>query len=441
MAGDGRRGPGGYADPAPTPDTDRPAELTVSASPTPDLYPVPSLDALVERVTDAVERHREDLLEWRRQVHRNPEVSWQEHRTTALVTEVLEGAGLTVRPLPGSGAVVDLGAEDPRVRIALRGDLDALPIDERTDLPFASRRPGFCHACGHDVHTVGVVGAGLALAEVQDGLRALGLGVRLIFQPAEETVPGGAQKIIELGGLEGVDRILALHCDPSIDVGTIGLKVGPITAASDSIHVTLTGRGGHTSRPHLTQDLTFALGKVITEVPAALSRRLDPRSGTALVWGAVRAGTVANVIPATGECVGTLRMLDSETWATTGAVIEEIVQAVVSPYGVTAQVRHVRGVPPVDNDSRAVAALTAAASAVVGPGSVVPTKQSLGGEDLGWYLREVPGAMARLGTRTPGGPTYELHQGDLVVDEEATVIAARLLATAALTSVGDDGLV
>src|SRR5690606_39007613 len=130
---------------------------------TPDLHPVPSLDALVERVSDAVERRREDLLEWRRQVHRNPEVSWQEHRTTALVTEVLEGAGLTVRPLPGSGAVVDLGAEDPRVRIALRGDLDALPIDERTDLPFASRRPGFCHACGHDVHTVGVVGAGLAL--------------------------------------------------------------------------------------------------------------------------------------------------------------------------------------------------------------------------------------------------------------------------------------
>lgn len=441
MARDGRDGTAGYPDPVPAPETERSVESAVSVSPTPDLRPVPSLDRLVREVTDAVERHREALLDWRRQIHRNPEVSWQEHRTTALVTEVLEDAGLAVRPLPGSGAVVDLGAADPRVRIALRGDLDALPVEERTGLPFASRRPGFCHACGHDVHTVGVLGAGLALAGIQDELRDLGLGVRLIFQPAEETVPGGAQKIIELGGLEGVDRILALHCDPSIDVGTIGLKVGPITAASDSIHVTLTGRGGHTSRPHLTQDLTFALGKVITEVPAALSRRLDPRSGTALVWGAVRAGTVANVIPATGECVGTLRMLDSETWATTGAVIEEIVQAVVAPYGVDARVRHVRGVPPVDNDSRAVAALTAAATAVVGPSAVVPTKQSLGGEDLGWYLREVPGAMARLGTRKPGGPTYELHQGDLVVDEESTLIAARLLATSALTSVGADGLV
>jgi amidohydrolase len=441
MARDGRDTAAGYPEPVPTVDFERSAEPTVSASPAPELRPAPSLDHLVERVRATVERRRDDLVGWRRQVHRNPEVSWQEHRTTALVTEVLEGAGLTVRPLPGSGALVDLGAEEPRVRIALRGDLDALPVEERTGLPFASRRPGFCHACGHDVHTVGVLGAGLALAEIEDELRSLGLAVRLIFQPAEETVPGGAQKIIELGGLEGVDRILALHCDPSIDVGTIGLKVGPITAASDSIHVTLRGRGGHTSRPHLTQDLTFALGKVITEVPAALSRRLDPRSGVALVWGAVRAGTVANVIPATGECVGTLRMLDSETWATTGAVIEEIVRAVVAPYGVDAQVRHVRGVPPVDNDSRAVAALTAAASMVVGPTAVVPTKQSLGGEDLGWYLQQVPGAMARLGTRTPGGPTYELHQGDLVVDEEATLVAARLLATAALTSVGPDGLV
>ena len=407
----------------------------------PTSAPVPATDNLIERAVAAVESRREETLALRRDVHSHPEVSWQEHRTTSVVMERLEAAGVRVRAMAGSGAVADLGAPEPRVRIALRGDLDALPIEEETGLPFASRQQGVSHACGHDVHTVGVLAAGLALASLQDRLEAMSLGVRLIFQPAEETIPGGAVAVREAGWVEGVDRILAVHCDPSIDVGTIGLKVGPITAASDSVHVTLSGRGGHTSRPHLTQDLTFALGKVMTDVPAALSRRLDPRSGTALVWGAVRAGTVANVIPSRGECVGTLRMLDSETWATTGPLIEEIVHAVVSPYGVRAEVRHVKGVPPVDNDQASISAMTAAAGAVLGPAAVVPTKQSLGGEDLGWLLTDVPGAMARLGTRTPGGETHELHQGDLVVHEESVLIAAKFLAAATLSSVGPDGLV
>ncbi len=387
---------------------------------------------LADQVNAAVEALRPSLLRWRQELHAHPEVSWQEHRTTAVITEHLTAAGISVTPLPGSGAVADLGSAEPTRRIALRADLDALPVDEATGLEFASRNPGVCHACGHDVHTVGVLGAGLALASVEEELVRCGIGVRLIFQPAEETIPGGALKVISTGALEGVDRLYAVHCDPSIDVGTVGLRVGAITAASDSVHVMLTGRGGHTSRPHLTQDLTYALGKVITDVPAVLSRRMDPRSGTALVWGAVRAGTVPNVIPASGECVGTLRMLDAQTWDTTGPLIDEIVQSVVSPYGVQATVRHIKGVPPVVNDAGAVAVFEAAARSVISEEAVVPTPQSLGGEDLGWYLTEVPGAMARLGTRTPGGPTFELHQGDLVVDEESVMHAAKLLAAVAL---------
>ncbi|USQ77206.1 amidohydrolase [Ornithinimicrobium cryptoxanthini] len=413
--------------------------MTLHTTP-PASAPLPTPEALVEDVVEWVETHRGEIIALRRDLHEHPEVSWQEHRTTSVVIERLEAVGVMVTSMAGTGAIADLGASEPRVRIALRADLDALPLDEETGLPFASRQQGVCHACGHDVHTAGVLAAGLALASLQDRLESMGVGVRLIFQPAEESIPGGAHKVVEDGWLEGVDRVLAVHCDPSIDVGTIGLKVGPITAASDSVHVTLTGRGGHTSRPHLTQDLTYALGKVITEVPAALSRRMDPRSGTALVWGAVRAGTVANVIPSRGEVVGTLRMLDSETWVTTGPLIEEIVHAVVSPYGVTAEVRHVRGVPPVDNDAASVAAMTAAVGSVLGPTAVVPTRQSLGGEDLGWLLTDIPGAMARLGTRTPGGPTHELHQGDLIVDEESVLIAGKFLAAAVLSSVGPDGL-
>ena len=396
-------------------------------------------------VVETVGRHVEDmadrLLELRRVVHQQPELSWHEMRTTALVTEVLTDAGVRVTPLPGTGAVADLGDPDPRVRVALRADLDALPLDESTGLPFASRAQGVCHACGHDVHTVGVLGAGLALKAVEEELVRRRIGVRLLFQPAEETIPGGAHAVMEHGGLDGVDRLLAVHCDPSIDVGTVGLRVGPITAASDSVRVSLSGRGGHTSRPHLTQDLTYALGKVVTEVPAVLSRRLDPRDGATLVWGMVRSGSAPNIIPTRAECTGTLRILDAEAWQSTGPLIEEIVHSVVAPYGVTAEVTYVKGVPPVDNDNDAVVALSKATMTLLGAHAVVPTKQSMGGEDLGWYLTQVPGAMARLGTRTPGGPTHELHQGDLVVDERAVVVAAQVLAGSVLTSVGPEGLV
>lgn len=390
-------------------------------------------DDLVARCAAAIDDMRASLIDVRHEVHRHPEVSWQEHRTTALILNTLRDTGMRMTPLPGSGVIVDVGADNPERRIALRADLDALPIDEVTGLDFASVNPGVAHACGHDLHTVAVLGAGLALAGMNEELVARGLAIRLLFQPAEESMPGGAHAMIDAGAINDIDYLYAVHCDPSLDVGKVGLKAGPITAASDSIKVTLSGRGGHTSRPHLTSDLTFALGKVITEVPAILSRRLDPRSGTALVWGAVRAGSAPNVIPASGECVGTLRMLDSATWDNTSGLIEEIVHAVVRPYGVHATVRHVKGVPPVDNDAAAVETFTAAARAVIGPQSPVPTAQSLGGEDLGWYLLQVPGAMARLGTRTPGGPTYELHQGDLVVDDEAVVHAAKLLAAVALS--------
>jgi amidohydrolase len=206
----------------------------------------------------------------------------------------------------------------------------------------------------------------------------------------------------------------------------VGLREGPVTAACDRVVVTLTGRGGHTSRPHLTEDLTFALAKVVTEVPAVLSRRIDPRIGFALVWGTVHAGQAANVIPSSGEVAGTLRMLDAEAWRRMGPLLERVVEQVVSPYAVSATVDHAPGVPPVVNDAGAIEVLR---EAVSGTGAdAVPTQQSMGGEDFSWYLEALPGAMARLGTRTPGGPTYDLHRGDLVIDEEAVAVGAKVLA-------------
>jgi len=373
-----------------------------------------------------------ELVEFRRDLHAHPELSHAEARTTGRVAARLTAAGVRVTVLTGTGLVADIGPVDPAYRVALRADMDALPVTERTGLPFTSQSEGVCHACGHDVHVAAVLGAGLALQEHADTLVARGLGVRLIFQPAEEVTPGGALGVIEQGGIEGVDAIFGIHCDPTLDVGTVGLRAGPLTAATDSVTIRLDGRGGHTSRPHLTEDLIYALGKVVTDVPAALSRRVDPRAGVALVWGTIHSGSAENVIPSTGTVSGTLRMLDAQVWETIGPLLEELVHAVVSPYAVSATIQHGRGAPPVVNDPVSVARLRSAAELMLGPHAPAPTPQSLGGEDFAWYLQVVPGAMARMGTRTPGGATYDLHQGDLVVDERAVAMGARLLLGAAL---------
>jgi amidohydrolase len=375
-----------------------------------------------------------ELIEFRRDLHAHPELSWAEERTSAVIAKRLDEAGLKPRALPRNGMVVDIGS-GPGPLIALRADLDALPVDDRTNDPWASTVAGVAHACGHDVHASALLGAGLALAAIADRLPGR---VRLVFQPAEEIMPGGALMSIEAGAVDGVSRIFGLHADPGLDVGTVGLREGPLTGAADSLDVLLSGKGGHTSRPHLTEDLTFALGKLVTELPAVLSRRLDPRAGVSVVWGMVRAGSAVNVIPATGRAGGTVRMLDAVAWADAEELIRDTIDQIVEPYGVRPTVTYVRGVPPVVNEHRSTTLLGQAVEAVLGEGGHVSTSQSLGGEDFAWYLESVPGAMARLGTRTPGGPTYDLHQGDLRVDERAIGVGASVLAAAALTSMVTD---
>ncbi len=380
-------------------------------------------------VDAAVEECAAELTALRRDLHAHPELSWREIRTTALVESWLSRHGWRVTPLPRTGLIAEIGETGPIV--ALRADLDALPVADLTDDPWSSTVEGVTHACGHDVHTTALVGAAVAIARVHQ-LGLLGGQVRLLFQPAEEVMPGGALSLIEQGALVGVDRIFGLHCDPSLDVGKVGLREGPITGAADHLEVTLSGSGGHTSRPHLTEDLTYALAKVVTELPAILSRRLDPRAGVSVVWGIVRAGSAHNVIPATGRIGGTVRMLDAVAWSEAEKLVPVLVEQIVAPYGVAAQVDYQRGVPPVVNDVESIVLLGHAVEKVLGLSGHVPTQQSLGGEDFGWYLDRVAGAMGRLGTRTPGGRTYDLHQGNLRVDERAVAIGAKVLANVAV---------
>jgi amidohydrolase len=384
--------------------------------------------------------HEAELVEFRRDLHANPETGYAEHRTTRRVALRLAAAGLRPVILPkGTGLVVDIGTDtySERSVVALRADIDALPMSDEKQVPYASVVPGVCHACGHDVHTTILLGTGLFLA-AQAAAGLLPGRVRLIFQPAEE-IGTGALDVLSAGGIAPVGRIFALHCDPRLDAGQLGVRTGAITAACDKIEVRVTGPGGHTARPHLTADLVYALGKIVTELPAMLSRRVDPRSSLSLVWGQVSAGNAPNAIPDIGIASGTIRTLDEEAWHSAPDLLKVLIDSVASAYGVSAELVYSRNVPPTVNEATSVEMFTAAGEAVLGPGGVVHTPQSLGGEDFAWYLESVPGALARLGTRVPGsGDAFDLHQPTFDIDERAIGVGVRVMAATALTALWDE---
>jgi amidohydrolase len=387
-------------------------------------------------VDEWVVERQQQLVAVRRHLHAHPELAYAEFETTSFLEQRLRNAGLTPRRLPtGTGLVVEVGSGGGAglPTVVLRGDIDALPLADLKDVPYASTREGHCHACGHDVHTTVVLGAALALASLDE----LPGTVRCVFQPAEETVPGGATEVVAAGVLDGASRAFALHCDPSIPVGTIGLRTGSITAACDRIDVTLTGPGGHTARPQLTVDLVDALGRLVTDVPALLSRQVDPRAGMSLVWGAVNAGVAANAIPQRGQLRGTVRVLDREMWKDAEGLLRALVERVAATTGAGCEVDYVRGVPPVVNDPRAVALMRSAALETVGSDSLRLSPQSMGGEDFGWFADVLPIALARLGTNGGGAP-LDLHRGTFDVDERAIGVGVRLMARVALHALAAD---
>ena len=403
-----------------------------------------STSSRLQVITEETDRLYEDLVALRRDIHAHPEVGHEEYRTTQLVVDTLARAGLHAEVLSvGTGAICDIlpadsPADGPRQNlVGLRADLDALPITDGKNVPYRSRTDGICHACGHDVHTTIVLGTGLVLARLRDqGL--LNRSVRLIFQPAEETSPGGALDAIASGALEGVSEVYALHCDPRTEVGKIAHRVGPITSAVDQVVVTVTGSGGHTSRPHLTADVIGALGAIATETQLLLSRRVDPRSGLSLMWGRIHAGSAPNAIPQVGVIEGTLRALDEDGWRKAQGLLGELVNQIVAPFGAGVEVSLTAGVPPAVNHQLGVERLSEAARSVLGPAGVAVTDQSLGGEDFAWMLQQVPGAMARLGVRPVGQDLVpDIHQPAFDVDERCIRVGVATLAAVA-SRPGDD---
>ena len=361
-----------------------------------------------------------EMVELRRDIHRHPEVGWHEFRTTARVADTLRSHGLdpVVRE-EGTGLVVEVGRGEPMV--GFRADLDGLTVHEEGRPEYRSTVPGLMHGCGHDAHTAIGTGIAVVLSRIDD----LPGRVRIVFQPAEEQLPSGAMTLVEEGVQDGLASILAFHVDPSLPAGKIGVRDGGITSASDRFRITLSGPGGHTSRPHQTVDLIYAAGRVITNAPLLIRHGIDPRETLLLVFGQVRGGSADNVIPTTVDLGGTVRLFDLELWRNMPKLLEGVVADLIRPLGAVADIEYQHGAPPVVNDPRVTSLAAAAGAAILGESNVTTTHQSLGSEDFACYLEHVPGSLVRLGAAL-ADRQVDLHSASFDIDESAIEVGIKV---------------
>ncbi|MCU1354853.1 MAG: N-acyl-L-amino acid amidohydrolase [Acidimicrobiales bacterium] len=376
-----------------------------------------------------------ELVALRRDLHAHPEPSWQEFRTTEVIRARLAAAGLSPEVAKiGTGVMCDVGTGGPMV--AIRADIDALRLTDTKDAPYRSTVEGVCHACGHDLHAAATLGAGLALAQVLAAHDGAGR-VRLIFQPAEEAIPSGASALVAEGVMDGVDAAFSLHVDPSHPVGTVAVSAGPITSTADQLEIRLKGPGGHTGRPHQTADLAHIAGRIVVDLPAALSRLTDPRDGVNLTFGSIQVGDAANVVATDARLLASLRTTGRGAWDLAPGLLRRVLAGIVEPLGATWELDHNRGAPPIVNDPWAVSVIERVAGHVLGPDRVGPTVQSGGGEDFSWYGEHAPVGYLRLGVATPGAPLVDIHAGSFDLDERAIALGARVLAGTALEALAD----
>ncbi len=363
----------------------------------------------------------EQLVFWRRHLHRYPEVGFSEHSTAAFIEEVLQEEGLTPRRVAETGVVVDIqGAHSGPLR-AYRADIDALPIQEvkDEDIPYCSQTPGVAHLCGHDAHTAMALGVAVLLARQREDLHG---DVRILFQPAEEPTPSGAPGMIEAGVLEGVKWILAFHVDPRMPVGTFGFKAGVINAASDSIRITIESeRTGHSSEPHRVADpvwIAVQLASLLYQLPGRVH---DARYPSVWALTYLKAGGEAlNVIPQVAHLGGTLRSTEEEARELMLQRIEALAQELTRVHGARARLNIQRGAPPVVNDARIIARAMDVCREVFGEKAVQTyTLPSMGGEDFAHYLKHVPGALIRIGVSGGTRSSYALHDARFDIDERA----------------------
>lgn len=382
---------------------------------------------MLSRIKDLAESLAPRLIEIRRHIHSHPELSGQEYQTAAYIAGVLSSCGIHVQEAVGkTGVMGDLKGNGTDSRIlAIRTDMDALPIEERTELEFASCKPGVMHACGHDVHSTVGLGTAMVLSQLGESLPG---NVRFLFQPAEE-IAQGASWMIRDGVMRDVSAILGVHVFPTIPARSIGIRYGALTAAADDIEIFIQGESGHGARPHEAIDAIWIASQVITTLQQAISRTQNPLRPLVLTIGQLNGGRAPNVIADQVRMAGTVRSLHPETHANLPQWIEGIIANVCNAYGATYEMNYRRGVPCVDNDPFLNQILEKASREAFGNDKVqIIPEPSLGAEDFALYLEHAPGTMFRLGVGFPDKTNYPLHHPNFDVDEAAVVTGVVTLA-------------
>jgi amidohydrolase len=385
---------------------------------------------MLSQIQSLAENLAPRLIEIRRHLHSHPELSGQEYQTSVYVAGVLSTCGIQVREGVGkTGVVGDLVGQDTDPRcLAIRTDMDALPIQERTTLEFASRNPGIMHACGHDVHTTVGLGTAMILAELRSQIPG---SIRFLFQPAEEIAQGAGWMIAD-GAAKDIDAFLSVHVFPSIPAGSIGVRYGALTAAADNFELTIIGESGHGARPHEAVDAIWIAAQVITTLQQAIGRTQNPLRPVVLTVGQIEGGRAPNIIADRVVLKGTVRSLHPETHANLPQWIEEIVASICQPYGAKYHFNYERGVPSVHNDLRLTQVLERSAQAALGYDHVtVLPEPSLGAEDFALFLEHAPGSMFRLGVGRAGKTNHPLHHPQFEVDESAIMAGVVTMAYSA----------
>jgi len=368
------------------------------------------------------------LIALRRELHRHPERAFEEHRTAQRLEEALGAVpGMAVQRVAGTGVIGRLRGRSPTAPvIAVRGDIDALPIHEQTGVSWASETPGLMHACGHDVHAAWTVGAAHLLAAAPPAGDVL-----IVLQPAEET-GRGALAVLESGVLDGVAAIVGAHVDMRFPVGTLVAEPGPLAGSADEFHIVVTGRGGHAARPHEARDPVVAAAAVISALQTIVARRLAPGEPAVVTVATVHAGTASNVIPEEAVLSGTLRAVTPAARARLQAEVARTAESAAAAHGAQAAVRVVRGTPPIVNPAAPIAWARAAAAAVLGPDAFRTLPEpNLGGEDFAFYLERMPGCFLRIGAGGGDGVPPAAHTPRFLPDERAIPVGAMVLAETA----------
>jgi len=367
------------------------------------------------------------LVRLRRSIHEDPELSFHEERTASRLEESLRDLGVhDVRRVAKTGILARIRGKGRAPTVALRGDIDALPITEATGLPFASRNAGVMHACGHDVHATWAVGAAALLANAPaDG------DVIVILQPAEET-GRGAPAMIEAGALDDVQAIFGGHVDRRFDVGTVVADEGPLAASADTFEIELVGQGAHAARPHESADPIVGAAALVTALQTIVARRLNPATPGVVTLGTIHAGTAPNVIPDRAALTGTVRAVDAPSRRLMLDEVRRLSEQVATAYRLSATVKLDHGTPPIVNPARPTAWAREAATALLGATGVVPLGfLNLAGEDFAHYMERVPGCFLRIGAREPGGETIPAHAPRFYAAEDSIFVGASVLAECA----------